>query len=125
MADQEFQASKFQQLDNEVIEANVFLDSDKGKGSTELTQNLKKEFSRFPRSCLVLEIHDEPGSEKNSSCINGEIGTKKEESPSIAKELQPKNVERPIKRRGDQNNILCMVILLGVRVSTPFINTFP
>jgi hypothetical protein len=42
MADQGFQASKFQQLNNEATEANVFLDSYKGKGSTELTQNLEK-----------------------------------------------------------------------------------
>jgi hypothetical protein len=60
MADQGFQASKSQQLDNEATEANVFFYSYKGKGSTESTQNLKKEFSRFPRSCLVLETHDEP-----------------------------------------------------------------
>jgi len=42
--------------------------------------------------------------------------------------LQLENVERPIKRRGDGNNILCLVVLLGskrVRVSTPFINAFP
>jgi hypothetical protein len=60
LADQGFQASKSQQLDNETTEANVFLDSDKGKGFTESTQNLEKEFSGFPRSCLVLETHDEP-----------------------------------------------------------------
>jgi hypothetical protein len=42
MANQGFQTSKFQQLDNEATEANVFRDSDKGKGSTELTQNLEK-----------------------------------------------------------------------------------
>jgi hypothetical protein len=42
MADQGFQASKSQQLDNEATEANVFFDSDKGKGSTESTQNLEK-----------------------------------------------------------------------------------
>jgi hypothetical protein len=109
MADQGFQASKSQQLDNEATEANAFLDSDKGKGSTESTQNLEKEFSGFPRSRLVLETHDEPGSEENSSCINDEVGTEKEEYPSTAEELQPENVERPIKRQGDGNNILCLV----------------
>ncbi|CAM6032422.1 unnamed protein product [Sphagnum compactum] len=113
MADQGFQASKSQQLDNEATEANAFLDSDKGKGSTESTQNLEKEFSGFPRSRLVLETHDEPGSEENSSCINDEVGTEKEEYPSTAEELQPENVERPIKRRGDGNNILCLVGDLG------------
>ncbi len=77
MADQGFQASKSQQFDNEVTEANVFLDSDKGKRSTESTQNLEKEFFGFPRSCLVLETHDEPGLEENGSCINGEVGTEK------------------------------------------------
>jgi hypothetical protein len=60
MANQGFQASKSQQLDNEATKANVFLNSDKGKGSIESTQNLQKEFSGFPRPCLVLEIHDEP-----------------------------------------------------------------
>jgi hypothetical protein len=124
IADQGFQASKSQQLDNEAIEANAFLDSDKGKGSTKSTQNLEKEFFGFPRSCLVLETHDEPRSKENGSCINGEIGKEKEEYPNIAEELQHENVERPIKRRGDGNNILCLVVLLGgkgVRVSTPFI----
>jgi hypothetical protein len=42
MANQGFQASKSQQLDNEATETNAFLDSDKGKGSTESTQNLEK-----------------------------------------------------------------------------------
>jgi hypothetical protein len=128
MADQGFQVSKSQQLDNETTEASVFLDSDKGKRSTESTQNLEKEFYGFPISCLVLETHDELGSEENGSCIIGEIGPKKEEYPSIAEELEPKNVERPIKRWEDGNNLLCLVILLGgkgVRVSTPFINAFP
>ncbi len=77
MADQGFQASKSQQLNNEAIEANIFLDSYKGNGSTELTYNLEKEFSRFPRSCLVLEPYDELGSEENGICINGEVGTGK------------------------------------------------
>jgi hypothetical protein len=128
MVDQGFQASKSQQLDNEATEAYAFLDSDKGKGSTKSTQNLEKEFSRFPRSCLVPETHDESGSEENGSCINGEVGTEKEEYPSTTEELQPKNVERPIKKHGDQFNILSLVVLLGgkgVRVSTPFINVFP
>jgi hypothetical protein len=42
--------------------------------------------------------------------------------------LQLENVERPIKRWGDGNNILCLVVFLGgkgVKVSTPFINAFP
>jgi hypothetical protein len=128
MADQGFQASKSQQLDNEATEANVFLDSNKGKGSTKSTQNLEKEFSEFPRSCLVLETHDELGSEENGSCINGEVDTKKEEYPSTVEELQLENVERPIKRQEDGNNILCLVVLLGgkgVKVSMPFINAFP
>jgi hypothetical protein len=85
MADQGFQASKSQQLDNETTEANVFLDSD--KGSTKSTWNLEKEVSGFPRSCLVLETHDEPGSKENSSCINGEVGTEKEEYLSTIEEL--------------------------------------
>jgi hypothetical protein len=95
---------------------------------TTSTQNLEKELSRFPRSCLVLEPHDEPGSEENGSCINGEVGTEKEQYPSIAKELQPENVKRPINMQGDGNNILCLVVLLvgkGVRVSMPFMNAFP
>jgi hypothetical protein len=75
MVVQGFQASKSQQLHNEAIEANVFLDLDKGKGSTESTQILEKEFSGFPRSCLVLQTHDEPRSEENGSCINGEVST--------------------------------------------------
>jgi hypothetical protein len=46
---------------------------------------------------------------------------------NTAEKLQPKNVEKPIKRWGDGNNILCLVVLLGgkgVRVSKPFINAF-
>jgi hypothetical protein len=128
MAVQGFQTSKSQQLDNEATEANVFLDSDKGKGSTESSQILEKEFFGFPRSCLVLETHDEPISEHNGSCINGEVSTEKEEYLSIVEELQPKDVKRPIKRWGDGNNILCLVVLLGgkgVKVITPFINAFP
>ncbi len=128
MADQGFQASKSQQLDNEATKANVFLDSHKGEGSTKSTQNLEKEFFGFPRSCLILETHDELGSEENGSCSNGEVDTKKDEYPSTTKELQPENVKRPIKRQGDGNNILCLVVLLGgkgVKVSTPFINAFP
>jgi hypothetical protein len=84
----------------------IFFYSYKGKGFIESTQNLEKEFFRFPRSCLVLETHDELGSEENGSYINGEIGTKKEEYPSTAKKLQPENVERLIKRRGDGNKII-------------------
>jgi hypothetical protein len=128
MADQGFQASKSQQLDNEATEANAFLNSDKGKGSIKSTQNLEKEFFGFPRSCLVLETHDELGLEENGSCINGEVGIEKKECLSTTKKLQLENVERPIKRWGDGNNILCLVILLGgkgVKVRTPFINTFP
>ncbi len=104
------------------------LKPDKGKGFIASTQNLEFFFSRFPRSCLVFEPHDELGLEENGSCINGEVGTEKEEYLNTAKELQPENVERHIKRQGDGNNILCLVILLagkGVRVSMPFLNAFP
>jgi hypothetical protein len=63
-----------------------------------INSNFRIFFSRFPRSCLVFEPHDELGSEENGSCINGEVGTEKEEYLSTAKELQPENVERHIKR---------------------------
>jgi hypothetical protein len=37
MADQGFEASKSQQLDNDATKANAFLDSDKGKGCIKST----------------------------------------------------------------------------------------